>query len=226
MAAHAKWDALLEESEGALTRNRFSFDLHRQSAIALDALGHGAARRVLVREVRSLLERLPELVNLSFANGRPFADDATRRFFADEGGAATARDTTTGDRDSKRAELRASFESTLREGSLADALEVADALVRDAREGRDRFQERLSIARSLAAQGRPELARIFHEALDEDARTRALETWDPELCLEHLAGFVEVERALAPSGAKSPRVAELVARIARISPSAVARWVR
>jgi hypothetical protein len=59
-------------------------DLSRISAEALLGLGqaHDAARRALEGQMAGLIHRFPELPTLTFADGRPFADGATRQWLA------------------------------------------------------------------------------------------------------------------------------------------------
>ena len=66
--------------EGRLTSYPFWLDLNRASHAALSRLGSAAMAGAasLALETRHFLARLPSLVELTFADGQPFADGATR----------------------------------------------------------------------------------------------------------------------------------------------------
>ena len=66
--------------EDAATDSLFWLDAHRISAEALVSLGHEAAARAILSEAGSLLCRLPALAGMSFKDGTPFAEPATKQW--------------------------------------------------------------------------------------------------------------------------------------------------
>lgn len=72
------------QCEDALTDSLFWLDGHRLSAEALSALGHTDAAQAVRAETLALLHRLPNLVELKFNDGTPFANPATRRWLGSD----------------------------------------------------------------------------------------------------------------------------------------------
>ena len=66
--------------EDAATDSLFWLDVHRIAAEALVCLGHEAAARAIRSEAGALLCRLPALAGMSFDDGTPFAEPATRKW--------------------------------------------------------------------------------------------------------------------------------------------------
>ena len=75
--------------EDAATDSLFWLDAHRISAEALVSLGHEAAARAILSEAGSLLCRLPALAGMSFKDGTPFAEPATKQWLGQWLGPAT-----------------------------------------------------------------------------------------------------------------------------------------
>jgi type VI secretion system protein VasJ len=124
--------------EGRLTSYPFWLDLNRASHAALSRLGSeamaGAASLAL--ETRHFLARLPSLVELTFADGQPFADGATRSWL--EGLAPTASGGAT---DALQTLIDEAGRDAA-EGRLNQALARLQSAVREAGSGRERFRLR------------------------------------------------------------------------------------
>ena len=76
----------LSMCEDAATDSLFWFDIHRIAAEALSAMGHVPASRAVHAATGALLFRLPGLGDLSFNDGTPFAEPATRAWLGIAGG--------------------------------------------------------------------------------------------------------------------------------------------
>ena len=70
----------LEMCEDAASDSLFWLDAHRIAAQALRSMGHEAAARTVHAQTGALLFRMPLLEGLSFRDGTPFAEPATRRW--------------------------------------------------------------------------------------------------------------------------------------------------
>ncbi len=73
----------LQWAEHGLERYPLWLDLQRHAAEALDALDRGAASGAILRETRALLVRSPWVARGTFADGRPFASEATQAWLAE-----------------------------------------------------------------------------------------------------------------------------------------------
>ncbi|GGB45971.1 hypothetical protein GCM10011316_17630 [Roseibium aquae] len=91
----ANHQGLVQSAEAAFVSAPFWLDAQRQLHEAMTALGqdYESARLVVEGELAAFLKRCPGLLDLSFSDGTPFADAATRAWIAETvsagGGAAT-----------------------------------------------------------------------------------------------------------------------------------------
>jgi type VI secretion system protein VasJ len=223
LTRNRNWPMLLEEAESALVQSRFALDLHHHTWVALGELGptHAPARAVLEAEVRNLLERMPELPSLAFADGTPLAGPAARAWLEQlrargSAPAAEPERPAAGDR-----EPPPDPAALLGRGRDAEALARLGAHAAARPTGRERFEARLAIARACGRAGLDAVAKAMFEELDRDAQAHALDAWEPRLAAEVLKGLLAAVRALG----RDPRAAnpDLLAhyrRLCRIDPAA------
>lgn len=226
LVAAQAWASIIEGAERATGEALFWLDPHRWSALALDHMGSGAseARAALGREVVAYVTRLPGIEKLSFADGTPFADAATRAWLDEErgkwgggGGGATSRDPI--DAGLEDAESKA------QSGQLAEALATAMTLTQSTSDARRRFEMRLRIAKMAKDGGRLDMARAILEGLLAEADRHALESWEPALCVPVLRSLVQcyVQLGIGGPDERGPgRRAELFDRLCRLDASAAA----
>src|SRR5690606_22109093 len=179
MEQNDKWAALLEETESALMQFRFSLDLQRLSAMALQRLGaeYEPARQALLGEVAAVLRRMPELPDLVAADGSPLCDEQTRAWIASDvaageggGGGGAARSDDPG-------EVFGKVSSLLKGGKAPDALKLAKESIDGTGSPRLRFIRRLALARACLEAGEAKLARSMYAALDREMTERGLVEW-------------------------------------------------
>jgi type VI secretion system protein VasJ len=191
----ASWSELLSEAESRVAEFPFWLDLHRMSDQALAGLGpsYAAARGAVKAELISLLNRLPELIELQFADGQPFADEATRRWIStdlfpagEEKVAAAAAPDLQSD---FLADLRQQSRALLREGRPEEAMRLMQEAMRAASTERHKFLAQLELARLCLEAGQMKLALAHFEMLDEQMVRFVLELWEPELCVEALQAY-------------------------------------
>ncbi|MFL5440208.1 MAG: type VI secretion system protein TssA [Myxococcales bacterium] len=206
LADNRKWAALLEETESMASEFRFALDLHRLSWEALSGLGgsHARARQAIAAEIRSLLSRMPELLDLSFADGSPFADPQTKAWIGSETvpAAAPLAAPPAGGTDGF-ATLCAEAKKLAAASQTKEALSLLQEGVRTARAGRERFLSRLALGRLATGAGLMAIAKATYEELEREASAHALDGWEPPLVAECLKGLISSARALA----KDPRAA-------------------
>lgn len=83
LAAQTSPEQKLQWAEHGLERYPLWLDLQRHAAEALEALDRGAASRAILGETRALLVRSPWVARGTFADGRPFASEATQAWLAE-----------------------------------------------------------------------------------------------------------------------------------------------
>jgi len=218
LLANSNWTALLEEAESATLQYRFWIDLQRYVAIALGNLGHVDAKREVVSGARSLLDRMPTLRDLSFANGLPFCSPTCRSWVESEllagggggGGGGTVEDP-------KLAEARKKAIG----GARDEAVGILEDLTRTGGDGRTRFEAALTIA-ELVSTSAPAVADGLCTALGEDVERHRLDHWDPSLAARVYTTHLGALGALAkePNKVAPERRALVYARLCRVAPGA------
>ena len=163
--------------EGRLTSYPFWLDLNRASHAALSRLGSeamaGAASLAL--ETRHFLARLPSLVELTFADGQPFANGATRSWL--EGLAPTA----SGGATDALQTLIDEVGRDAAEGRLNQALARLQSAVREAGSGRERFRLRAAQCQLLQRFDPRAQLGVALDVLLQEATGLGLDRWEPEL---------------------------------------------
>ena len=177
--------------ERRLVAYPFWLDLNRVSHAALGRLGESAANAAasLAGEVRQLLARLPVLVELSFANGQPFADGATRSWLQGLNPVASSSTTTAADTIQTvidQAQQRAA------NGQLKEALTHLQASLPTAGNGRDRFRLRKAQYELLDRFAPSPQLQVALAGLLRQAQEQRLAHWEPALVqplLESALGY-------------------------------------
>ncbi len=246
IAQNGKWAALLEESEGNLRASRFWLDLHRYSAMSLVGLGatHTRAHAELLRETRSLLQRLPALPTMQFGDGSAFADEATRAWLdtevlagagapsgsgASAGGGGGAPQVVVvqaagGGGGGEDAAVANEARKLAAGGKLAEALGMLQGRLQGAGSAAGRFRARIAIGQSFLAAGQPAMARAVFEATETEVAAHGLETWEPALASASAEGLVQSLRALAKGGKPlPPETSLLYDRVCRLDPTTALR---
>ena len=229
--AAQQWLELLNTAEELTGDYLFWLDLQRYVALAMDRLGvqFAAARETMGREVIGFIGRVPTLPGLTFAEGTPFADNATETWLTEEtqrwapsgssGGASAAS--------AEDEELAQRFEEA-RElvvgGKLAEGLSLALQLASRGADARTRFRARLSVAKLGISGGKPEVARPILEGLLAEADRHKLEDWEPELCATLFSALLLCRKGTAKPGADEDQVwGAIFARLCRLDPAAALR---
>jgi type VI secretion system protein VasJ len=214
---NSKWFDLLTASEEAAPYYIFWLDLHRYTATALERLGpqYNLARDAIGREVTHFLARVPNLANLTFSDGTPFADAATKTWLEEEarkhggGGGGSAVSAALSAEDEEIAKRLEEAQTMVREGKIPEGLAVASALAERAPDGRARFKARLSVGKMALDAPKPELARGMLEHLMTEIDKYGLENWEPALCATTYAYLLAATREVSRARGGAP---DLVAK--------------
>jgi len=217
-------EALLKAAEGRLPQFIFWIDLNRLVAEALARLGdrHRKAQAVVCQETAFLLHRLPGLEDLSFADGTPFANPETRNWLkgiafgaraaAEAGGAAPAG---SAPGEERLAGEVAEAEALVRKGSLLEAVEALQRVLKQASSGRERILWRLAVSQMLIDARQAKLALPHLEQILRDIDTYRLEEYEPSLTLRGLK-LVLSGLESQPEASFKIKTADVLYRIARL----------
>jgi len=236
MVSRGEWTELLHSAENRWPKSMFWLDPHRYVGRALEELGLEEAHAAVGAGVAGVLSRLPGLVDLSFADGSPLADDETRAWLAahavaDAGsggrsGAPVMMAPISVDDGGEAPAFLTESEKLLKDNKFVEAVVGFESGLARVPDLRARFRLKLQFAQQLLVAKRVHVARPMLEALDEEVERFELQTWEPRLA----AGVVQtLLAALSSKGhpdEKTPEFAKklllLRVRIARLdSPSAL-----
>lgn len=182
---------LLVDLEASLARAPFWFDGQHLAWECLRALEAEHATREVEFQLALFLQRLPQVIELRFHDGTPFAAPPTRTW-VDSHVLAHLRAPT------RPSQLVISHGQPAWEEALHEALEIlAEEGLKPAVQhlgqrkhtahgGRQRFLWQLSIARLCHQARRHDLARIQLESLDQQLQASSLQRWEPDLVLDVL----------------------------------------
>jgi type VI secretion system protein VasJ len=202
MAARGDCKELLAKAEQtfASASNHLWLDLQRHSWTACTRLGEGhrSVADTVARECAYLLHRLPGLQALSFADGTPFCDGPTAAWLSSQVGAVLA-----GPKGSAAAAVapspleqeRGELHALVADGKVERALGVLQDALRRSSSGELRFRRTLLMGELLLRAREPDIAVELLEALTGSIDAHRLDTWNPDLTLEALAGLYDAYRA-------------------------------
>ncbi len=220
------WKELLNQTEGRVAEFPFWLDLHQTSDTALAGLGqdYANASQAVKSEVASLLSRLPNLVDLQFSDGTPFANETTRNWISTqifpakdaERIEAVAPDMETGFLD----ELQKKSRQLLQEGEIKAALSLVQDAARSAPTQRQKFLAQTELANLCVAASQVKAALAHLEMLDDQITKFSLDVWEPQLAYQVLMIYWQtLNKAIRETKQPAPE-------ISRLSDSVYARLCR
>jgi len=191
----SRWLDLLQTSEGTFGEpaGTFWLDLQMYSATAVEAIeptrGRAAAEAIQ-SACRELLQRMPNLPELTFSDGTPFAAERTRKWLEDAcaaarptlaiGGPAVAGAQGSTLEAAEIAQARELFGKK----RLSQALEILQRGIERAATARARFHTRLDAAQVCLQADQEGWARTLVEELGRDMETFTFERWEPETAIQ------------------------------------------
>lgn len=216
--------AALEAAEGNVANAPYWLAAHRFSAAALAQHGddYADARQVVIGQLAAFLRRFPEIPNLRFSSGAPFADEATAAWIQDEvlagGGAGGGVDEAAWEAGLSSARQAAS------KGKINDAYGIFTSGRQSAPNSRARFLWDLRQAEFCYETGDIVPAVRLLETLDDEYNERGLAEWDPDIGLQMaellLKCYAKAGNTLGvEDGSESVRVARLQAIVCRLDMS-------
>jgi type VI secretion system protein VasJ len=227
------WLALVNTAEPKLSQFRFWVDINRYVAEALLNLGepYQRAQDAVCQETAILMQRIPELVELQFSDGMPFADGATRQWLQtiSIGSDAIALEAPTaeagnagGNVSDPLAEAVDKAQSLIKKKKLVEAVSLLQDQLPQLRSGYEKLKWRMALCHTLVASKRIDLARPHLDLILKDMAHHDLEQWDPALALQAYklvwSGFKrQTQKAL------QQQAEEIIGRIAQLDPTEALR---
>lgn len=182
---------LLVDIEASLARAPFWFDGQRMAWDCLRGLNAELAMREVELHFALLLQRMPNLVELRFHDGTPFADPVTRSWISAyvmphlQSASAPRKAEVTSSQPAWEEALEDAL-PILRKDGLKAAVQILKQGLQSAQGGRVRFFWQYSLARLCFMAKKYELAKTKLETLDQEMQRSGLQDWEPDLALEVL----------------------------------------
>lgn len=171
----------LTRAEGLLGDHIFWLDLNRLVVESLDALGWGKAARAVEQELRRLLAKLPGLEALAFADGTPFADEATRTWLQKL--AKDAAPVGGGEADPV-------LEEAAQLAAAGELIPAATLLARAGGPGRTSFRRKTALCELLTQNRKGRAAAAVARDLLADLERFQVPAWEPALAVESLQAIL------------------------------------
>jgi type VI secretion system protein VasJ len=211
--AAKEYKAALDKAEIAFTAgaNHLCLSLQRISALCCKSLGdqYSALHRAVLLETGILIKRVPELLALSFSDGSPLCDDATKEWIAAEvnpqfsasgaetGALSKAPEAGVDPLEGEKKEALALAAG----GAVEKALDLVQKGLRNSANERDNFRRSIVLCGLLITAKQPDIALSILESLSEKIVDYHLDKWDPDLSVEAWSAMV---KALKMAKANKP----------------------
>jgi type VI secretion system protein VasJ len=177
---------LIPGLERTLARAPFWFDGQFLVVKSLRSLGaeYESAAQAVTRELRNFISRFPEVVDFSFSDETPFANDQTRMWLDAEvlgsssGAGSDSSDTATSELwNSTLAEAKQMAAS----GDSNKALDLMSSGMSKASQLREQVYWRCAIAELMLQTGKADTAAFVLEQASQQAKAMQISQWEPQL---------------------------------------------
>ncbi len=221
-----QFDKLVPELEQSVARTPFWLDGQHLSFRALTMLGPAAAEAASAVQAETLhfVDRLPQMLTLSFSDGTPFANDATRLWLEEARGQESSGG---GGASAEAAPWRDALKGARAKAAkneLPKAVADMQAGLASAGTASERFQWRLALAELLAGSGQTTVAAALLESLAEEIDQRHLDEWQPALAASVFVQLAGCYRKQMTGKKANPDAAAKFenahARLSRLDPAA------
>lgn len=196
MVQSEDWLGLINAAEDAFIESPLWLDPHRYLALAMDRGGPMflKARKIVLRELATLLLRAPGLVDLQFNDGTPVADVETKAWI--DADVKSAVGSGGGGAADPLAMPIAQARGMVAAGNLADALALLATATTGVSSSADRFRGRLASAQVCLEAHQYAIARAQLEGLDRLLEYHRLAEWDPGLGSQFYAALYAAHRGV------------------------------
>ena len=223
-AASGNWVNLLVEAEGQFAVTPLWLDLQRFVCQALGNLGapYEAAKQAVAFECVALYSRLPDVFDLSFKDGTPFADGATRAWLEEVRGEFGGGGGGGGGGNDALGKGLAEARKLLGAAKASEAVKCLSAVIDSSGSRRQRFQAQLALAGICVDMNRLALAESLLSGLETTMDQFNVDEWEPDLASEAMARLYECLRKSKPKPTPDDqrRHNAVFARLCRLNPAA------
>lgn len=224
LAASGDWPQLLSEAEGQFAATPLWLDMQRYTALA--ANGQGPAFKnvhdAIAMETVALHGRLPEVFDITFKDGTPFADGATKVWLSEiagqfgGGGGGPAADAGDG-----LSEAIDEARKLLSQSKGEDAVRRMSRAIEASTSRRDRFRAQLALASFCVDMNKHSLAASVLDGLEQVVDQYKLDEWEPELAARAFGDLYSclLQMKPKPTPEQLQRSTVVFARLCRLDPA-------
>lgn len=193
LVAKEDWAQALLTAEKAFSSGptHYWLDLQRISATACTNLGksYDAIHEAICLETALFLKRVPEIPELSYSDGSPFCDEATKDWIgsdvssvlsSSEGGVSPGK----GAKDDPLSEEKKEINALVSKGKTEDAIEILQKKIHESGSERINFKRSLMLCNLLFSVKHAHVALAILESLHEKIDKYNLDKWEPDLAIE------------------------------------------
>ncbi len=216
------WEALADSCEGKVKQFLFWLDLSRYVAESMEHLGHGNVAKAIESETALFIQTLNGVEQLSFSDGTPFADDATKVWLkqiqSGDAGWDGMKPVSEADGINRTiSEKAGEAQQLIREKKLDNALSLFKEQLLAATSVRERFLWKIELCRILISSKQIVIASSYIDDILNNIDTYQLEAWEPEAALEALAIALTGLR-LQQNSDHEQRIESIIKRISMLDP--------
>lgn len=224
LASSGNWPQLLTEAEGQFAATPLWLDMQRYVAMAANGQGPAfkAVHDAVAFETVALSDRMPEVFDLTFKDGSPFADGGTKAWLSDVagkfgggggGGGGSAWDGLSHALDEAR--------KLMAEAKSDEAVARLGRLMDESGSRRQRFRAQLALASFCLDMNKLTLAGSLLEGLETLIQQYNLEDWEPDLAAKALGDLYACLRRSKPKPTPEEikRQQDVFARLCRLAPA-------
>lgn len=174
-------DGLVDFCESRLGTFPYWLDLDREAARGFALMGAAGAplHRQVIEHALSFTQRLPDIEQLMFSDGTPFADAATLQWLAS---CRADRETQSGASPDRVTQAQQQAQAALAAGYPEQAMAAYQTLIETTWAGRDRFLARLALLETLSGLTTgPTTPYPLARYLADDCLGQRLDSWEPDL---------------------------------------------
>ncbi|WP_321493579.1 type VI secretion system protein TssA [uncultured Desulfobacter sp.] len=185
------WADLAESCEDKVRQFLFWLDLSRYVSESMEKLGAAQVSRTIDAETRVFVQNLKGIETLAFADGTPFADNATREWIRQisEGPGTASRQTAPG-ADETRVDVGQAVDQAtalIRENKLDEALSLFKASLSRAGSTHEKFLWKTGLLRVLVGSKQTRIAAVYACDILEIIDRYSLDDWEPHLSVEAMS---------------------------------------
>ncbi len=192
LVGKSDWKKALSSAEttfgGGTTH--YWLDLQRISANACKELGdaYDSVHRAICVETALLIQRIPDIKELTFSDGTPFCDNATKDWLESDVAAILSQSGSNGSAGSggedPLKEEKKEINKLVSAGKIGDAVEILQRKINESGSERVNFKRSLLLGDLLISSKNADIALAILESLQEKIDRFHLDKWESDLAVE------------------------------------------